>query len=132
MALDRFVRWPPGHGRPTQAEIGEVLVDYLSGLATHVEWSRDRFIATLHGPVSFPFAQAGPSGVSRSLRASWRAQAQEADRRGGRWFEVWLDPDGSCLDVITRQTDDATNVLAKGFAELVARGWGGTLEDCSL
>lgn len=114
MASDRFVYWKSKDKRPTQQQIGVCLEDYVKNIATSVKWDGDRFFVVLPGNNSFPFKR-----VDASL-------GNMVDETRGRWFEVWIDED--CIDVITRQHDEFTNVVATGFAELCARFWHGKLE----
>lgn len=111
MALDRFVYFH-FDDMPKLADVGFALEDYLGNAAESVEWSRDRWIATLKGTHSHPFRRVANQRHNGSMM---------------RWFEVHVGNNN--LDIITRQQDELTNVVAQGFAELVARYWHGRLED---
>jgi len=118
MALDRFVYWKSQ--RPTIEEIQRCLEDYVAGLAVSVErWQDDRFGVTLPGYLSFPLTWTGLATDAQ------RAAVRELQR--SRWFEVYVGSDH--IDVITRQMDEITNNVARGFAELMARGWDGDFKE---
>jgi len=114
MALDRFVNFDKR--RPTKEETGLVLRDFFGPDAGTVEWKGDRFFVTLPGKSSFPFA---------SLPDALRDPFAGGDRE--RWIEVYVTK--SQFDVITRQHDEYTNVIAEGLAQMFARYWDGKLED---
>lgn len=118
MARDTFVYWDQRHPRPTKQEIQHVLEDYVRGLATTVVWERDRWYVTLPGESSWSFQRSGPATIAQ--RTSWLESST-------RWFEVWIGDDN--IDVITRMADDVTNVIAHGFASLMARGFDGRIDD---
>ena len=101
MALDRFVYWTTQ--RPTAEEIGILLEDYLTD-AGKVEIQDGRYFATLVGRASNPF---------KRIAGAHSPEAYE------RFFEVYVGID--CIDVITRQQDEFTNNVAKGFQELCLR-----------
>jgi hypothetical protein len=72
-----------------------------------------RIMVLLKGRPSFPFRR-------RPQTAGYR---EAAEQHTERWFEVfWTKKD---IDVITRQTDEYTNVVAEGFTALCARFWQG-------
>lgn len=110
MALDIIVYWKPGK-MPSKADLQLVLEDYTLGVAT-VVWDADRFYVNLKGKPTLPFSRLDP--------------LFKYDLPEVRWFEVWLGIDK--IDVITRQTDEITNNIARGFAALCARYWQGDLE----
>lgn len=115
MAIDRFVRW--GHAtRPTFDELKMTLEDYLGEAckALHVDGSR--ITALLVGAPRFPFRR----------HPGFEKYKDAVEQRDERWFEVFVAPDH--IDVITRQTDEFTNVVAQGFAELCRRCWHGKLD----
>lgn len=115
MAADWFVDFPKGKV-PSKDDVGKALEDYLGGYATKVYWERDRWYAVLVGTKSWPFKRLEPADSRLALGM--------AEREGEeRWIEVWLDDD--CIDVMTRTSDEATNNLAAGFAELLRRYWQG-------
>jgi hypothetical protein len=129
MALDTFVRWTgKGKRRPSKTEIRCALEDYVAGLAKEVSWTGDRFMVILWGAPSFAFQRVGPATPAQ--RQVWRELAAEgglaAPDRRPRWFEVYLHK--ACIDVITREQDEVTNNVARGFAALCARDWIGKLE----
>jgi hypothetical protein len=105
MSLDRFVYWR--EQRPSQAELQTLLEDYVGvENAKQVEWSKDRWIVTLWGRNSSPF--------KRILEGHRRGHPLDE-----RWFEVVVGE--SNIDVITRQQDELTNVVAAGFQALCLR-----------
>lgn len=123
MARDIFVRW--GDEVPTREDLQACLEDYVAGLAM-VEASGDRFLVHFPGAYSFPFARVGPA--TEGAREHARSLAVESDGSPrSRWFEVCLHDD--CIDVVTRTQDEVTNNIAKGFAELCARGWVAKIEE---
>jgi hypothetical protein len=102
-----------------------VLEDYLGKAAADIAWQTDRFIVTLRGAPTWPFQRVGPA--TDAQRGSWPELATEPDGSPRpRWFEVPIGDDN--IDVITRDSDDYTNVVATGFARLVARAWHGEVE----
>lgn len=117
MAADRFVRF--GEEHPTRGEVEFLLRDLLGDAALGVEWDRDRFYVSLHGELSFPFARLAPE-----------APNPHADDEGrGRWIEVWLGDDGGTIDVMTRGMDEYTHAVADRVTDVLARWWGGEVED---
>lgn len=119
MACDRFVRWKTKKAAPTRKEIGLALEDYLGGIAESVKWDEDRFFATLKGSNSLPYARLDPAKYL--LTTILDARTEDAGRK--RWIEVWMR--GKEVDVITRQQDELTGVVADGFAAFLARFWRG-------
>lgn len=112
MARDRVVRWQ--EEVPKQDDLEAMLEKFFSGLATSVKWDRDRFFVMLHGAQSFCFRNA-------------RIFESDSPTRE-RWIEVWPSDDDVCCYVMTRMQDEVTNVLADGFAGLIARTWQGKLD----
>ncbi len=113
MALDRFIHWksPPG---PSIELIRMVVQDYLGDAASELpSINGSSVLATLHGAPRFPF---------RSI-PDYAVLASASEQHTKRWFEVYVDP--THIDVITRMTDEYTNVVAEGFAVLAARFWKG-------
>lgn len=117
MATDIFIYWKTEV--PTRDEIQLCLEDYVRGMGI-VSWEDDRFFVMLNGSYSYPFARAGVS------TPSMRAVARER-RNDPREFEVWFDKE--CLDVIIRFGDEITGVIARGFSELIRRGWEALTQD---
>lgn len=111
MARDVVIRWQ-GQG-PTQEQLTCVVEDFFAGIATKTAWDADRFFVTLPGPTHGAFSRLPDLEVIR----------MPSDER---WIEVW--PSDDCLYVMTRMMDEVTNVLADGFAELLARVWDGHIE----
>ena len=110
MALDRFVCFKKS-SRPTKAKLQLVVEDYFRGIATEIRWDQDRWLVTMPGPSIHPLDRVEPA---LPLRYDG----------GPRYIEVWYS-DGT-LDVITRQADELTNVIAAGLAEVCRRYWKGT------
>ena len=106
MAVDRFVRF--GDRKPTLDELKYILEDYIEGvgLISHSHNGSVWFVK-LPGKPSFPFKRIYPEMGS---------QVHEE-----RWFEVWLGSLPDNIDVITRQADELTSVIADGYAQIVAR-----------
>jgi hypothetical protein len=121
MSHNVFVRW--GTEAPTRDELQACLEDYVRGIGAPPTWADGRLYVALPGTYSHPFTRVGPA--TDAMRASFQQRA--ADPREARGFEVFIHEDAIC--VITRQDDEITNNIAKGFAVLCARGWGGKLED---
>jgi len=120
MALDRFVRFKSR--RPTRAEIALVLINFFSGIA-EVAWDekQDRFYITLPGKPSCAFNGLILNDV---FSEPWSKQYDEQD---GRWIELYYDAEQ--FDVITRQQDEFTNVIARGIADMFARFWNGKVDE---
>jgi hypothetical protein len=119
MSADAVVRWSK-KSEPSKKEIGTALKDYVGNFA-YVFWNRDRFYVHLPGNLSFPFRRVGPATVAQ--RKAWK-QEEGIGRR--RWFEVYIGE--GYIDVITRQMDEVTSVVARGFAALCVRGWKGRMQ----
>jgi hypothetical protein len=107
MACDRFVYWRKGKKRPLKRDLEAALIRYI-GQGGTVRWNVDRYFVDLPGAPSDPFPFC-PHPYEK------------------RWFEVYLHR--NAIDVITRQADELTNVIAAGFATLCARYWQGKQED---
>ena len=119
MSVDRFVYFK--ERKPTKIELSSVLQDYLSDVYSKFTDDGSRMIVKLPGAPSFPFKRVVKNPVPEAHTE--------------RWFEVYYASlDGRidcCIDVITRQTDEFTDVVATGFATLVARYWRGEIQDGS-
>jgi hypothetical protein len=113
--------------KPSREELENVIEDYVRWIG-NTTWHIDRFFVALPGYDSFPFLRSGPA--TEAQRAAALEAIKIGDRKG---FEVWPSPeDGSwkdepCVCVITRHADDITNAIARGLAEVLARGWRGKL-----
>lgn len=116
MASDTFVRFPPGVTGPTLEEIEKTLRGYL-GDSAHVRWDEEgrRFFCSL------PDFSSGP--LKHMNHPLYHERENEK-----RWFEVYMAP-GETFDVITRQQDEFTMNVARGYAKFVARYWEGTLDE---
>jgi hypothetical protein len=116
VSRDVDVHWTTRE-RPRREDVRKTLEHYLGG-AGEVRWDAGtaRFYATLPGRPTHPFAW-DPTAV---------AMPEPGDLR---LFEVWPDPRGRCLCVITRMQDEFTNNVAAGFAALCARRWRGRIEE---
>jgi len=110
MALDRFVRWRKD--RPLFDDIKKALEDYLGDACTKVVTDDSVIFATLVGKPRCPFRRLGEGDVVKAM-----------EQRDERFLEVYVSK--KYIDVITRQTDEFTNVVAEGFAQLCARYWQG-------
>lgn len=127
MAHDIFVYFEKGK-LPTRQEIEYVLTDYFQGLSKGPPvWKEDRFFLYLPGNCGHPLKRVLPENMAWA----WKALEEEP---WPRWIEVWLSKDGPeeeddpCINVMTRHSDEVTNTLASGFAEVVARWWKGRME----
>ena len=110
MALDRFIYFKKS---PKLETIRETLEDYLGEALYEIPVDGARVTALLHGKPSCPFRRLPDMGNV--------AAAQE--QREERFLEVcWTS---TSIDVITRQSDEYTNVVGDGFAALAARFWKG-------
>lgn len=119
MASDRIVLFDTGAvALPTVRDLQLVLEDYLGAYAQKVYWKSGCWTALLVGQNSWPLRRLAPNLPLAG------AYAEEAKR--SRWIEVFLGDD--YVNVVTRSHDEATNALADGFAELVARYWQGKFE----
>lgn len=117
MAIDRFIHWRKR--RPSKIQIQRVLEDYLGDAMVRLFVDGGRITVLLHGKPSFPFKRLREMGKYR--------EGQEAHDE--RWFEVYCT--NTNIDVITRMTDEYTNVVAEGFAVLCARFWEGKRDPSS-
>ena len=115
MGIDRFVHWKKA--APSQKEVMTVLTDFLGGAANEVSSSGRRITAVLVGKPSYPFKHI----------TDYEKYTASAEQRGERFIEVYWTR--KKIDIITRQTDEFTNVVADGFSMLAARFWGGIVED---
>ena len=91
-----------------------LLEDYLGEVAT-VSLNEDWFTITLPGKPSYALKRLARNDM-------------DMDMPEERWFEVCCIHKAA-IDVITRQADEFTNNIAKGFAELVARWFKGDLDE---
>lgn len=114
MGIDRFVYW--NKRRPTKLEIQQVLEDYLGTVLTNIYVEGPRITVLLQGKPRFPFRRIAEM-------ASYTEAQEQHDRRA---IEVYWT--NKSIDVITRMTDEFTNVVAEGFAALAARFWEGKRE----
>src|SRR5688500_14158784 len=117
MSISICCWWKPDE-RPTAAEVRTVLTDYLGGCGAVVA-GRPRFdedlVVYLPGVPTHPF------------RSKSQVLAASPPPRPERAFEVlWLDDH---LDVVVRQQDEFTLVVADGFARLVCRYWKARFDD---
>lgn len=117
VGTDRFVFFKKSalDGKPTEAQITQVLKDFLGPAATKVWVENGVLIAQLPGPTSFPFKSMEPS--IRMLDSP------------ERYLEIHFGGPKDALsniDIITRRADEFTNVLANGFEDLVIRYWEAT------
>jgi hypothetical protein len=123
MAIDRFVRWKPrtkdSPAKPSRNDIRNVLEDYLGDVLLRIDVDGPRITALLKGKPSFPFKRIPEMGK----------YTEGQEQHDERWLEVyWTNTN---IDVITRMTDEFTNVVAEGFAALAARFWEGKRDPSS-
>lgn len=109
MAIDRFVRFEKGKA-PSLKDVQLALEDFLGAVGTVEAVGNDLLMAKLVGEGTFPFKRLGETDLL-------------SNRSGQRCFTIQTGR--RAIDVITRQQDELTNVLADGFAKLVARYWNG-------
>jgi hypothetical protein len=114
MAIDRFVNWKKKG--PSLARVKAVLRDYLGEGAVKITADEHRITALLVGKPSYPF---------KSIKA-YSKYREATEVHDERWIEVYVTKGN--IDVITRMTDEYTNVVAEGFAVLAARFWNGERE----
>lgn len=111
MAIDRFVRWKTE--RPSFEDVQTVLEDFLGDVLVKLDVDGKHISAKIVGKPSFPF---------RRIHGD-EFLAPMTEQHSERWLEVHVDK--AYVDVITRITDEFTNVVAEGFAALCARRWRG-------
>jgi hypothetical protein len=114
MGIDRFVYWREKPG-PSMEDIKTVLEDYLGGAAVEVSINQQHITAILVGRPNFPFRRV----------PDHESMAATSEQHEQRWLEVYVGPKRDHIDIITRMTDEFTNVVAEGFAQLAARFWKG-------
>ncbi len=103
---------------PTPDQIGEALRNYINESGTII-WNHvcARWFVTLVGTSRRAFPRPG-----------------DAEEFGpgfeSREFEVYpsLGASEPYVDVMTRFADDFTSIIARGFAEIIARQWNGRIE----
>lgn len=119
MALDRFVRFKDGKW-PSKDDVESVLRHFFAEAAT-VTLDGNRFMIDLPGKNSFPFKDV--------IRKRFGVDYLRTDDSWAesRWIEVFY-LEGEHLDVLTRQQDHYTNILANGIAEMFALFWEGEVE----
>ena len=122
MALDYVIRWTQGPA--PKDEVRLVLEDYLAGTGSKVRWDVDRFFADLPGKRTYSLRRLDWLPPTKKRELELERENLEVEPR---WFEVWPDPEGKCLYVMTRMADELTNAIALGFSELAARVWRGKL-----
>lgn len=116
MAYDQIVIFKKD--RPTKDELREAIVNYFGGYAVGPPlWKDNRWYVKLVGKGSF----AWPAHLGKR-------PTQEVVREE-RWIEVYCDNFVEEVDVITRQQDEATVNLARGFVRLIARFWDGEIQE---
>lgn len=113
MGIDRFVNWKKKG--PSLEKVKVVLRDYLGSGCT-ISSNGPRIFAVLQGKPSYPF---------KSIPA-YKKYTEASELHDERWIEVYVTKKN--IDVITRQADEFTNVVAEGFAVLAARFWEGERE----
>ncbi len=117
MACDRFVYWQ--ENKPTREQIYQFVCNFLGGVVYSITEECGRYMVTLPGRNTFPF-----KGLGHPHEEVWKERF--APPYHTRFIEVWYDEE--CVDFITREADEYTNVLAEGMAKAVARYWQGRLD----
>lgn len=128
MSLDRIVYF--AKRKPSLKELRCLLEDYLAGAGT-IDFSKAseqaRWYVVLPGKPSFPFRRVSKIGEEH------QKLHYEMPERPDRWFEVVFcslkQKKKPNIDIITRTQDEYTNVVARGFAELVRRYYEATLDE---
>lgn len=105
MAADRFINWNKALPIPSREDIEKILKGFFGDAAT-VEWDQDRFFVTLNSKPSFPFAGLGGWDRTPFLPEE-------------RWIEVYYNSE--YLDILTRQADHFTSVLAEGLTAIITQ-----------
>jgi len=118
MAIDRFLYWKDPDKAPDLPTLLMVARDYLGDAAEELTLNNNRIIAILIGEPRFPL---------RGL-PEWAKYNQAAEQHDKRWFEIYVEGN-EYIDIITRQADEFTSVVAEGFVELAKRCWGGRREE---
>ena len=111
MAFDRIVYWKD---KAPPRDAIEKLTRCFFGEAAQVEWSENRLVCTLPGTIS-P-ALRGQEGLPENRVHIYEWEHQQ---KRERWVEVWCGSD--TVDVITREQDEFTAVLADGLSATLAR-----------
>lgn len=118
MARDLFVYWQDK--KPTKEVFELVLKNYLGEIGT-VEFNNKRGTCSLPGKLTHPFKDV--PGFPQEVCVA----AQETPER---WFEVfWHTGETNTIDIITRQQDYFTNVVATGLADPCVQYWKAKKED---
>ncbi len=105
MASDRFIYWNKALPIPSKEDIEKILKGFFGDAAT-VDWDKDRFFVTLNSKPSFPFTGLG----------GWDRTPELPEER---WIEVCIHND--CIDVLTRQADHFTGILAEGLTAIITQ-----------
>lgn len=118
MSRDRFIHFPP-NAFPEYWRVRRLLDTFLGELACgSSNMTSNRYCVRLHGACTNP-DRVRFGGVAHPVAST------------ERWIEVFYSKTGGDLDhidVITRQQDQVTNVIADGFAEMLARMYGAKVE----
>ncbi len=122
MALDRFVYWKDR--KPNKTKVRYLLEDFF-GKAAKIEYENDVFWIELPGKLSHPLRRE-PYYKDIAYVKSFDNQTTE---QSVRWIEVWVNKLDEHLDVLTRQMDEYTNVLAKGLYDLFIRAYEAQTEE---
>jgi len=116
MALDRFVYLKDE--KPTREQLEQVLRNYI-GEAGTINFENNMWFCTLPGKPTHLLQ--GVDGFPQERCVPLRDDE--------RWFEIFYNKDDPKphIDVITRQQDEFTTVVANGFQQLCARIWKGEM-----
>lgn len=119
MSIDRLVKFKSRV--PTVVDLVKVAEDFLSDAALvgcgYSTIPHSRIVVHLPGKPTFPFG-----------RVSDLKQDFPHKVRGFEVFITGLFGDQPNINVVTRQTDEFTNVVADGYAKLIARFYEAELE----
>jgi hypothetical protein len=121
VAADRYVQWEREEDVPSLAPLREVIEDFVGHAGTvRLDVEREWFCVLLRGCGTLSRAARRQTPTIAALDAA------ECDRE--REFEVVVQRDFKCVDVMTRMQDDFTSSVADGLARTIARFWGGKWE----
>lgn len=108
MACDRFVNWR--EEAPTKEQLHDFIEGFFGSIVSF-KYEQDRLFVSLPGKPIMPSCYGlDPESLPEE-----------------RWIEIWTSPKDGTLDVITRQADHFTNILADGLTDRLAAWFHGDL-----
>lgn len=114
MACDRFLYWQNGR-RPTHKQLMWIIEDFLGETMINLIHQDSLIVIKLHGTPTAP--------LSRMVDA-----IKNVPLPGERHIEIFLHGRSS-IDIITRQADEYTMVVADGLLALLKRFYDATGEE---